>query len=359
MNPHEILSWLREEDPERLEALWNLANEARRRMVGEAVHIRGLIEFSNHCRSHCRYCGIQGGRTSLVRYRMTGEEILASAREAVSRGYGALVMQSGEDPDFNVDWLAEVVNTIKRDTSLAITLSCGERSGRELARLYAAGADRYYLRFETSDRRLWENIHPARSGGISHRLDLLPRIKKLGYETGSGIMVGIPGQTWASLVEDIEWFQRLDLDMIGCGPYVPHGDTPLGKMAAAALAPSHHAQVPNTGVMACKVMAVTRLLLPKANIPTTTALATLDLEAGSRTGLQRGANVLMVNLTPLKYRSLYEIYPSKAGMDESDQSQVERVRTLLSGLGRPAGEGPGTSLNYRAPHQALASQLLR
>jgi biotin synthase len=360
MNRNEILAWLQEEDPERLDKLWNLADEARQSFVGDAVHIRGLIEFSNYCRSHCHYCGMRGERKSLVRYRMIRDEIIASAKEAVVRGYGTIVMQSGEDPSLVVEWLADIIKTIKSETPLAITLSCGERSEAELARLREAGADRYYIRFETSDRRLWKEIHPSRRDGIAHRLDLLPRIKKLGYETGSGIMVGIPGQTWSSLVDDIEWFRLLDLDMIGCGPYVPHENTPSGEIyRGPSVTNLRQDQVPNTNLVAYKVMALTRLVCPNVNIPTTTALATLNRESGSRLGLQRGANVLMVNLTPLQYRHLYEIYPSKAGISESDQSQVERVQTLLAGLGRVAGEGPGASLNYEAPQQPSASRIAR
>jgi biotin synthase len=360
MNRSEILSWLLEEDPERLERLWILADDERRKHVGDAVHIRGLIEFSNYCRSHCHYCGMRSDRNRLVRYRMTGEEIIASAQEAVARGYGTVVMQSGEDPGLDVAWLAGVIKTIKRETSLAVTLSCGERSGSELARLHEAGADRYYLRFETSDRILWEKIHPSAKKAASHRLDLLPRIKELGYETGSGIMVGIPGQTWSSLAEDLQWFQRLDLDMIGCGPFVPHEDTPSGR---AYLHPDRvgpdEEQTPNTDLMTYKVMALTRLLCPDVNIPTTTALATLNREAGHLLGLQRGANVLMVNLTPIQYRSLYEIYPAKAGIGESAQAQLDRVNALLSRLGRTAGEGSGTSPNYEARRRATASPIAR
>jgi biotin synthase len=360
MNGSEILSWLLEENPDRLGMLWNLADKARREHVGDSVHIRGLIEFSNYCRSHCHYCGIRSDRTSLARYRMTREEILASAEEAVARGYGTVVMQSGEDPRLDVEWLAEIIKTIKQETPLAVTLSLGERSDEELARWRKAGADRYYLRFETSDRRLWKNIHPSKNKEASHRLDMLPRIKELGYETGSGIIVGIPGQTWSSLVDDIEWFQRLDLDMIGCGPYVPHEDTPSGRSCLGHdLFRGHANQASNTNLVAYKVVALTRLVCPSVNIPSTTALATLSREDGYRLGLQRGANILMVNLTPLKYRSLYEIYPAKAGIYESPQSQRDRVDALLSGLGRITGEGPGASPNYEARRQAVASSITR
>ena len=358
MNRSEILAWLLEEHPDRLERLWSLADDARRRHVGDAVHIRGLIEFSNYCRSRCHYCGLRSDRKSLERYRMTREEIIASAHVAVARGYGTIVMQSGEDPGLDVEWLADVIETIRRETPLAVTLSCGERNEEELTRWHQAGADRYYLRFETSDRLLWEEIHP--SSKRDHRLDILPRIKTLGYETGSGILVGIPGQIWSSLVEDLQWFQRLDLDMIGCGPFVPHADTPSGR---ACIPPDRSGtqgeQIPNTDLMTYKVMALTRLLCPDVNIPTTTALATLNRETGHLLGLQRGANVLMVNLTPIQYRGLYEIYPAKAGIRESAQGQLDRVNALLSRLGRTAGEGPGTSPNYEARRKAIASPIAR
>ncbi|MDM7997651.1 MAG: [FeFe] hydrogenase H-cluster radical SAM maturase HydE [Acidobacteriota bacterium] len=360
MNRSEILAWLLEDDPDRLEALWALADDVRRKSVGDAVFIRGLIEFSSYCRCRCHYCGMRADRKNLPRYRMTAEEILDAAHEAVRRGYGTIVLQSGEDPGLDVEWLAEILQTLKRETSLAITLSCGERSEAELARLYQAGADRYYLRFETSDRILWKKIHPAGNKDAPHRIDILPRIRALGYETGSGILVGIPGQTWSSLTDDLEWFQRLDLDMIGCGPFVPHEDTPSGQ---AYLHPEPSGlqgeQTPNTDLMTYKVMALTRLLCPNVNIPTTTALATLNRETGHLMGLQRGANVLMVNLTPIQYRSLYEIYPAKAGISESAEAQLDRVKTLLSRLGRTAGEGPGTSPNYEARRSAPASTIAR
>jgi biotin synthase len=360
MNRNEILSWLMEENPDRLRTLWILADDARRKHVGDAVHLRGLIEFSNYCRSQCHHCGLRSGRKSLPRYRMTRGEILTSAGEAVRRGYGTVVMQSGEDPGFDVEWLAEVIKTIKRETELAVTLSCGERSEDELVRLYEAGADRYYLRFETSDRLLWEKIHPSIQTDAPHRLDILARIRDIGYETGSGIMVGIPGQTWKSLADDIEWFQTLDLDMIGCGPYVPHEDTPLGRSHLDPVPSSPRIdQVSNNNLTAHKVMALTRLVCPEVNMPSTTALATLDRGDGYRLGLQRGANVLMVNLTPTKYRGLYEIYPAKACIGESPRSQLERVETMLSNMGRIAGVGPGTSPNYKTRRKATVLSVAR
>ncbi len=360
MNGSEVLDWLKEDDPDRLKTLWSLADATRRNHVGDAVHIRGLIEFSNYCRNQCHYCGIRADRKSVARYRMTKEEILASVRDAQRRGYGTVVMQSGEDPGLDVEWLAAIIRTIKKETPLAVTLSIGVRSEDELARLRESGADRYYLRFETSDRSLWQHVHPSGITGLPHRLDILPRIKVIGYETGSGIIVGIPGQTWASLVEDIEWFRRLELDMIGCGPYVPHPETPSGAEYGRRDSSERLAdQVPNTNLMTFKVIALTRLVCPDVNIPSTTALATLNREDGYRLGLQRGANILMVNLTPLQYRGLYEIYPAKAGISESSQSQLDRVEALLSSLGRTAGQGPGASPNYEVRRQAIVLPIAR
>ncbi len=355
MKRDEILSWLHEQDTERLEILFRQADAVRRAEVGDAVHLRGLIEFSNICRSNCHHCGMRAGRVSLARYRMTEDEILASAGEAAARGYGTIVMQSGENPGLDDRWLAQIVSTIKRRMALAITLSCGERSRHELARWRDAGADRYFLRFETSDRALWNRIHPARTHHPRHRLDILHWIKDLGYETGSGVMIGIPGQTWSALAEDIDWFRRLELDMIGSGPYVPHADTPLGRAFCRGSQIENPEQVPNTEIMTYKVMALTRLVCPRANIPSTTALATINPAHGSELGLQRGANVLMVNLTPLKYRPLYEIYPAKACVGETPQAQKERVACLLAELGRVAAVGEGASQNYLVRSRSITT----
>ncbi len=346
MKRDEMLEWLHEEDADRLDALWRRADTLRRENVGDEVHLRGLIEFSNVCRSNCQYCGMRAGRRTLPRYRMTRDEILAAALEARQRGYGTIVMQSAEDPALDTEWLASVIEAVKKATRLVITLSCGERSRDELARLRTAGADRYFLRFETSDRDLWNIIHPPRTKDATHRLETLAWIKELGYETGSGIMVGIPGQTWSSLADDIEWFRQLELDMIGSGPFVPHTDTPLGHARRRALLETNPNQVPNTELMTYKVMALTRLACPRVNIPSTTALATLNREHGSELGLNRGANVLMVNLTPLKYRALYDIYPSKACVGEHAQEQKDRLAGLLARLSRPVGLGPGASPNF-------------
>ncbi|RNC68444.1 MAG: [FeFe] hydrogenase H-cluster radical SAM maturase HydE [Desulfuromonadales bacterium] len=344
-----IVDWLKTEDPSRLEELWQWADETRRCFVGEEVHLRGLLEISNICARQCHYCGLRAENTRIRRYRMTEEEILACARQAVAFGYGTVVLQGGEDPGIEANWMAGVIRRIKGETPLAVTLSLGERSDDDFALWREAGADRYLLRFETANRNLYEAIHPSSQGRHSDRLAMLRTLKKLGYEIGSGIMIGIPGQSYEDLAGDIEMFCTLDLDMIGVGPFIAHPDTPLGQ-AAERLNAAAGEQVPNSEAMTYKVMALARLVCPAANIPATTALATLNLERGRELGLVRGGNIVMPNLTPQKYRAMYEIYPAKACIDET----ADQCRACMAGrirsIGRTVGVGRGDS-----PKRTLAA----
>ena len=256
----EILNWLCETNAARLEELWRAADETRRSRVGDAVHLRGLVEISNHCARQCGYCGLRAGNRALGRYRMDAGEIFASALQAVKFGYGTVVLQAGEDYGITAAWMAEVVRRIKSETPLAVTLSLGERTDAELAAWREAGANRYLLRFETSDRALFDAIHPPLGNRPCDRIKILRRLKALGYEAGSGIMVGIPGQTYASVADDIALFGELDLDMIGIGPFIPHPATPLGN--GNKISPSANGeQVPNTELMVYKAVALTRLLV--------------------------------------------------------------------------------------------------
>lgn len=336
----EILAWLREEDPTRLEDLWRRADAVRRRSVGDAVHLRGLVEISNHCVRQCGYCGLRAGNTGLERYRMTEEEIAGCARQARQYGYGTVVLQAGEDRGIATEWLVRVIRRIKAETNLTVTLSLGERSARDLAAWREAGADRYLLRFETSDPDLYRLIHPSLPGRSSDRVAILRTLKLLGYETGSGVMIGIPGQRFESLAQDIDTFRSLDLDMIGVGPYIAHPATPLGGGEWIPLLPEG-SQVPNTELMVYKVVAVTRLVCPEANIPSTTALATINRQNGRELGLLRGANVVMPNLTPPGYREKYEIYPGKACINETAQACHMSLQHRIEALGRHVGAGPG------------------
>jgi biotin synthase len=341
MTVKEIEQWLRESDPEKLKQLWETADRVRRDQVGNEVHLRGLIEVSNNCSRTCTYCGIRAPNTSILRYRMNQTEILECAREAERLGYGTVVLQAGEDFGIKQVWLADIVREIKQETKLAVTLSMGERPLEDLIAWREAGADRYLLRFETSDPVLFDLIHPpALHPKWSSRFAVLDALRGLGYEIGGGVMIGIPGQSFATLARDIELFRALDLDMIGVGPFIAHPETPLGSgKITCEIEPLD--QVPGTEEVTCKVVALARIVRPDANIPSTTALATIDKAMGREKGLMRGANVVMPNLTPPHYRILYEIYPDKACLNETADACQGCLQVRIGAIGRTVGSGPG------------------
>ena len=352
LDPQTLENWLRETDTRRLDDLWRAADETRRAHVGDAVHLRGLIEISNYCCRLCGYCGLRADNRGLERYRMSREEILQCARLAHELGYGTVVLQAGEDYGITRFWMADLIRGIKGETGLAVTLSLGERPDEDLLAWKQAGADRYLLRFETSDPGLYALIHPPGPGRtLSDRVSQLRRMRAMGYEIGSGIMIGIPGQTYAMVAQDILLFRELDLDMIGVGPYISHPATPLARLEPAdplaaeqvslPMPAPEQEQVPNSELMTYKVLALTRLACPEANIPSTTALATLNLAQGRELGLQRGANVVMPNLTPVQYRRLYEIYPAKACIAETADQCYTCLTARIRRLGREIGTGPG------------------
>lgn len=342
MDRNEIINWLRETNDQRLEQLWRQADDTRRRAVGDEVHLRGLIEISNVCARSCLYCGLRAPNAKIERYRLSDEEILDCAAHAVQLGYGTVVMQSGEDYGVQTDRLARLIHQIKSDTPLAVTLSLGERPDRDLLAWRQAGADRYLLRFETSNPKLYKIIHPDLNNRPSDRIAILRRLDQLGYEVGSGVMVGIPGQSYDDLADDIVMFRELRLHMIGVGPWLPHPDTPLAQMASQLRLPPDR-QVPNDEITTYKAVALARLACPWANIPSTTALATVNQANGRELGLVRGANVVMPNLTPLRYRPLYEIYPAKACLQESPDDFHLRLRSRIHDIGRTVGAGRGDS----------------
>ena len=335
-----IEEWLRQHDENRLQTLWSEADTVRKAHVGDAVHLRGLIDISNYCIRRCSYCGLSVTNTQLERYRMTDEEILDCARQAHGFGYGTVVMQAGEDYGLETERISGIIRKIKSQLPLAVTLSLGERPFEDLAEWRKAGADRYLLRFETSDPELYALIHPPRPGQTYNRFDMLRRLRDLGYEIGSGVMIGIPGQTYRTLSRDILQFTEFDLDMIGVGPYIPNPLTPLGR-GEETLPVCSDDQVPNDELMTYKVVALTRLVCPQANIPSTTALATINRDTGRELGLKRGANIVMPNVTPVDYRTRYEIYPGKACINETAQACQGCLKGRIHGIGRFVGSGPG------------------
>lgn len=334
---NEILDWLYETDQEKLQQLFAQADRVRKENVGDAVHLRGLVEFSNYCARRCAYCGIAVNFHDIQRYRIPHDEILEAAGKIVKLGYGTIVLQSGEDWGMSTEWMTELLVRIKKETALAVTLSVGERDIEELKEWYKAGADRYLLRFETSNKELYRKIHPDLAVKQSDRFQLLRELREIGYEVGSGVMVGIPGQTYQDLLNDIRAFAEYDLDMIGIGPYIVSPGTDLAENTEL------EQLVPNSVDMACKVVAMARIVCPRVNIPSTTALATLKGVSGRIQGLNCGANVLMPNLTPLKYRSLYTIYPAKTALNEEEGHF--HLSEWLESIGRVQGTGRGDSLN--------------
>ncbi|MGL4593497.1 MAG: radical SAM protein [Thermoguttaceae bacterium] len=416
----EILYWLRETSPDKLQKLWKHAEKVRQEHVGDEVFLRGLVEISNQCRRQCLYCGIRAGHTELSRYQMLPSEILETAILAKRLGYSTLVIQAGEDMTLTAEKIAEMIRDIKKETGIIVTLSLGERPDSAYKLWREAGADRYLLRFETSNPALFHAIHPSLNftslneaneldenrtqkvnesqkalriapNSFMERLSILDRLSNFGYEVGSGVLYGVPGQSWHDLARDIlifrdgvkpilesdlpDTFQReflpeqssSSLDMIGCGPFLLHPATPLGRLFASdpatgllcsanwtdeqreffesndipVLSPSE--QILCDDDLPFKVIALSRILVPDANIPTTTAVATIDPVHGRMRGLSCGANVVMPNLTPTQYRQKYQIYPNKAASKETPTETHAVAIQQLSKLGRPVGLGSGSS----------------
>jgi biotin synthase len=327
MERDEIISWLSpDKDPADLYAL---ADKARREAVGDGVHLRGLIEFSNYCRRRCYYCGIRAGNAKVRRYRLTAEEILDCARTAARLNYGTVVMQSGEDSHWGPKELAAVVESVKAETGLAITLSVGEHSKEDYKLLRAAGADRFLLRFETSDRRLFSMLKP--DSDHDKRFRCLAWLKEAGFQVGSGVMAGLPGQTAESMADDILLFKKLELDMVGIGPFIANPDTP---MAGA---------VNGTLDLGLRMVALTRLVTVNTHIPATTAMGSIDPQ-GRQKALKCGANVLMPNISPAEHRADYSLYPGKICVNDEPEQCAGCVDAMLKSLGRERAEGYGHSL---------------
>ena len=307
------------------EALAAAADRVRHAYVGDGVHLRGLIEFSNICRRNCMYCGLRRDNEKIERYRLTPDEIIALARKAKGYGYPTVVLQSGEDAYFTQEVMAPLLREI-HGMGLAITLSMGERSPEEYRAFREAGADRYLLRIETTDEALYERLDP----GMSHanRLRCLENLRSLGYEVGTGTLVGLPGQSLASIARDILFFREIDADMIGIGPLIPNPDTPLAK------------ERPGDFSLARRMVSLLRLLLPEANIPATTAMETL-VRGGREIVLASGANVVMPNVTEGDYRRRYALYPGKACVSDTPADCRKCISGRIAAMGRHVARDKG------------------
>lgn len=313
------------------EELFAAADAVRRTGVGDEVHLRAIIEFSNYCFQNCLYCGLRRDNKLLPRYRLDGRQIMAAVSEAVALGLKTVVLQSGEDIHYSAGVIARLVEEIKGKYDVAVTLSLGERRRQEYALWRQAGADRYLLKHETADAELFRRLKP--DSRLEDRLRCLCWLKELGYQVGSGNMVGLPGQNVEALARDIILMRDLEVEMAGVGPFLPHQATPLRDAAPGSLD------------LTLKVLAATRLCLPWAHLPATTSLSTLFPE-GRRLALGSGANVVMPNLTPPEVRGKYLIYPQKADITERPRQALDGLALLFSGMGRPVARGCGHAIKF-------------
>ena len=306
------------------DAAMALARQVAVARFGTKIFFRGIIEFTSYCRNDCLYCGLRRSNQAADRYRLTQEEILACCEVGYALDFRTFVLQGGEDGYWTDDRLVALVAAIRRHfPDCAITLSIGERSRASYQRLFDAGADRYLLRHETACPAHYRRIHPPEMRW-ENRLRCLRDLLEIGYQTGCGMMVGTPGQTVQTLVQDMQLLQQLRPQMVGIGPFLPHRDTPLRD------AP------PGDPRLTCYLLALTRLLLPDALLPATTALGTAEAD-GRKQGVLAGCNVVMPNLTPLQYREGYQLYDKKPGLKDDPETFGLKLEERIQSKGREVG----------------------
>jgi biotin synthase len=309
--------------------LFSAADKVRKEQVGDEIFLRGIIEFSNHCERNCLYCGLRKGNSQLSRYRMTEDEIIATAEQIKNTGVPTVVLQSGEDSFFSQDIVCHLIERIRKETDVIITLSIGELALNDYKAFQQAGANRYLLKHETASVELYKYLRPGCEW--EKRLQCLRRLKELGFETGTGNMVGLPGQTPEILADDLLVMKYLDADMLGIGPFIAHPDTPL-------------AGIDNDDIeLTLRVLALARLITSNTNIPATTALATLHPQ-GRLQALQAGANVVMPDFTPEIYKTRYDIYPGRKDVGSAVEI-ISRLKKDFQSIGR--------TINYSIGHRQV------
>jgi len=309
--------------------LYEKANNLRQKYHGNSCCIHGIMEFSNYCCNDCLYCGLRHSNAQLKRYRMDTEEIVKACEYAIKElNFKALVLQSGEDYRYDEKRLVDVVRRIMESFPVLLILSIGERDIEIYKKLYKAGARGILIRFETSNQRLYEEYRRGKK--LLNRINLIKELRKIGYLVFTGFLIGLPQQTEEDILKDIELAYSLEPEMFSFGPFIPHPNTPLKD-----------APVPSVDLVLTTI-AKTRLMYPESRILVTTALETLDKENGARLGLLSGANSLMINVTPEKYRRFYEIYPDRSGIDITIKDRIKIILNLLQFLGRAP-----TDLGYR------------
>ncbi|MDI6879947.1 MAG: [FeFe] hydrogenase H-cluster radical SAM maturase HydE [Desulfitobacteriaceae bacterium] len=332
LTKEEITDLLENITHEEREVLFNNALKTKQVYYGNKVYLRGLVEFSNICRQDCLYCGIRASNTKVKRYRLTPQEILDCCDQGYQLGYRTFVLQSGEDLWYTEGILVALLHAIKRRyPEVAITLSIGERGVETYQSLIAAGADRFLMRHETASKELYEKLHPTMR--FDNRRACLTALKNLGYQVGAGFMVGLPGQTFADLADDLRYLKELRPDMIGIGPFIPHSETPLGAEKGGTLED------------ALVMVALARLLIPDSLIPATTALGTLHPQ-GRELALKVGANVVMPIITPTSVRKQYELYENKICVDDHPEDCRFCIERRIQSAGFEVDLGRGDSQQF-------------
>ena len=300
--------------------LFKLSRELQQKYYGNKVYARGLIEISNYCRNDCYYCGIRKSNKKVERYHLSKDEILECCHSGYELGFRTFVLQGGEDASHTDDWLVELVTAIRGEfKDCATTLSLGERDRKSYEKLYQAGANRYLLRHETADYDHYNTIHPEGMSG-EYRQKCLYDLKDIGYQAGTGFMVGVKGQTPKNLADDMIFIHRLKPHMVGIGPFVPHHETPFGKEPGG------------TVELTLFMIGLLRLMLPKVLLPSTTALGTIH-KNGRGKGILAGANVVMPNLTPVKIRGKYELYDNKLSVGAESAEGIKQLEDALEKIG--------------------------
>ncbi len=308
------------EMPELADSLANLARQKRESIYGRDVYIRGLIEISNICKNNCLYCGIRRGNHRVSRYRLSPEEILHCCAEGYGLGFRTFVLQGGEDGWYTDEMLCDLIRRIKADhPDCAVTLSLGERSRESYRALYDAGADRYLLRHETYDRTHYEALHPGEMSW-ENRHRCLRDLREIGYQVGCGFMVGSPGQGSAELARDLVFLQEFQPEMCGIGPFIPQKDTPFGGERAGSVE------------LTLYLLSIIRLICPETLLPATTALGTMD-PLGREKGILAGANVVMPNLSPARFRKKYALYDNKISDGAESAQCVQELRYRMETIG--------------------------
>lgn len=326
-------------------ALLQHAGKVQESAVGRAVYLRGLIELSNVCSKNCLYCGIRKDNTSTCRYIITDYDVEDAAIKAWQNHYGSIVIQAGERSDNRfIIRIERLLKQIKEETNgeLGITLSLGEQSANTYRRWFEAGAHRYLLRIETTNAKLYKTIHPDDAHhSMTARLNCLKLLKETGYQTGTGVMIGLPGQSYEDLADDLLFFKSIDIDMVGMGPYIEHSGTPLYSQRNQLWPIERRLE------LALNMIATLRLLMPDINIAAATALQAIDAQ-GREKALQAGANVIMPNITPSANRKDYMIYENKPYTDESMMEYLNSLNIRIKERGRQICYGKwGDSLHYK------------